>query len=96
MINGVAYTVVTTTGAVLAAPSSGNWFIYGYSLKGSGAVATLALADDGTATINLPALAAAGSLTPNVFPMGVKFTGAVTLTGVSTNLSGCTIFYSKI
>lgn len=96
MAESIGYKVVTTTGEVLEEPGTGvNWIIHGYSLKGSGAVASLSLADEGTDVMNIPALAAAGAASPNVFAPGVKFTGEVTLTGVSTNLTGFTVFYTK-
>ncbi len=92
--NSVGYTVVTTTGAVLATPSTGNYVIHGYSIKGSGAVAALDVNDAGSFVFAISASAAAGGLT-NMFPVGVKLTGAVTLTGTSTNLSDVTFFYNK-
>ena len=94
--NSVGFTTVTTTGTVLGTPSIGNYVIHGYSLKGSGAVATLDVNDTGTYLFSIPILSAAGAQT-NMFPVGVKAVGggAITLSGVSTNLSQFTLFYNK-
>lgn len=94
--NSVWYTAVTTTGSVFGTlPAGANYVIHGYSLKGSGAVASLDVNDAGGLVFSIPALAAAGSLTPNMFPVGVKFSGAITLTGTSTNLTQVTFFYNR-
>ena len=92
--NSVFYTVVTNTGAVLAAPSTGNWVVHGYSLKSSGASALIDITDAGAVIRTIPSNAAANG-TSDVQPVGIKCTGAVALAGVSTNVASVTIFYNK-
>jgi hypothetical protein len=93
MIENVFYTVVTNTGTALAALSSGNYVVQGYSLLSSGASAVLSINDSGSFLMGIPSTAAANSVNFDK-AKGVKCKGAITVTGVSTNVSNITIFYS--
>jgi hypothetical protein len=92
--NSIFYTNVTNTGAVLAAASSGNWVLHGYSLKSSGASALIDITDAGAVVATIPLNAAANGTT-NMFPVGVKCSGAIALAGVSTNITNVTLFFNK-
>lgn len=92
--NSVGWTSVTNTGTIFGTNAVGGTAIHGYSLKGSGAVAAIDVNDNGSYIFTIPALTAAGATT-NMFPVGVKFVGPVTLSGVSTNLTGLTLFYNR-
>jgi hypothetical protein len=97
--NSIEYIVVTNSGTVFYSSNNNtgqNVCIWGYSLAASGVLAAMNIQDGSTTVFALPSLAGAGaSSTPNINAVGVKFSGNVVLTGVSTNLTTCTIFYSK-
>ena len=92
--NSVFYKNVTNTGAVFAAPSTGNYVIHGYSLKSSGASALIDITDAGAIIATIGSTAAANGLC-NMFPVGVKCSGAVALAGVSSNIANITLFWNK-
>lgn len=92
--NGIGYTVVTNTGDVLGTPTNGNYVVYGYSIKQAGAAAALSVNDAGYFVFGIPAVAGAAANT-DIWDTGVVFQGAITVTGVSTNVSNVTIFYTK-
>jgi hypothetical protein len=96
MAEQVGYITVTNTGTVLNTQTQGqNYVYYGYSLKTSGATAVLSINDNGTYVDGIPAQTGATASAMRNNP-GVVLQGVLTVTGVSTNLSALTIYYSKI
>lgn len=87
------YVVVTNTGTALAKPTGDTIEINGYSLKSNGATGSFDVLDDTDLVFSIPKTTAAGSLTVNRFPVGIKFKGSVVITGSVTNLAAITLFY---
>ena len=95
--NSIMYAMVTNTGIVFNSSNNANgtgYVIHGYSLKSSGASATIDIQDQANYIASIPLTSAATGLL-NMFPVGIKCVGNVSLSGVSTNISNITLFYNK-